>query len=75
MKIKEITNDAGVYNVTLVPNWLEKIFNIKEKTVKYKDSGNSYVLGGGSIYTRQDGTRTSNGEWIAEEIDKWRRSF
>jgi len=75
MKIKEIKNDAGVYNVTLIPNWLEKLFGVKEKTVKYKDSGSSYICGGGTIYVKQDGNRTSNGEWIAEEIDKWRRAF
>ena len=76
MKIAEITKDsANVFIVRFVPNWLEKKFGVKEKTIKYKDSDSTYMSGGGTIYTRQDGSRTSNGNWVAYAIDKWRRSF
>lgn len=75
MKISKIEEINGVYHVTLVPNWFERLFGTKEKTYKFKDSGREYMVGGGTKYIREDGTLTGNGSYIGEQIDKWRRTF
>ena len=78
MRIKEIKIKKGsyhIYEVTFVPNFLERLFNIKEKTKEYKDDGIKYVFGSQTAYLKKDGERLGNGNWVAEEIDKWRRKF
>lgn len=75
MNISKIEKIDFAYHVTLTPNWFEKLFGRKEKIMKFKDSGSEYMFGGGTIYTREDGERTSNGSKIGVAIDKWRRAF
>jgi hypothetical protein len=76
MRIKEIKPvGMRVYEVTLVPNWLERVFNIKEKTVKFKDTGSEYMVGGQTVYRNEDGSKRGNGDRISREIDNFRNKF
>lgn len=78
MKIKEIKNKKdsySIYEVTFIPNFIERLFNIKEKTKEYKDDGTTYTFGSQTAYVEKNGDRLGNGNWIAQEIDKWRRKF
>jgi len=75
MKISKIEKIDYQYRVTLSPNWLERLFGVKEKVWTFRDSGSTYTFGGGTCYTRSDGKQTGNGSWIAEAIDIWRRKF
>ena len=78
MKIKEIKrkeNAYRIYEITFTPNWLEKLFGIKEKTKEYADSGQIYTFGGGRVYVDKSGNRLSNGSRISEAIDRFRRSW
>lgn len=60
------------FHVTFSPNWIERLFGVKEKVVEYKDSGRVYVFGGGTKYIGEDGDITGNGSYIGESIDVWR---
>lgn len=73
MKITKIEYIKNIYYVTLEPNYIEKLFGCKGKIKKYKDSGSNYMCGGGTIYINEDGEKTSNGSYIGETIDIWRR--
>ena len=78
MKIKEIKrkeNSYFIYGVTFTPNWLERLFGVKEKTKEYKDDDATYTFGGGTVYVNKDGKRLGNGNWVGEAIDKLRRSW
>jgi hypothetical protein len=74
-KIQRKANEYGIYEVTLTPNWLERIFNFKEKVNQYKDTGSTYTFGGGTVYVDRKGRRLDNGHWIAEAIDRYRKSW
>jgi len=75
MKVDKIEKIDGIYHVTLIPVWYEKLFGIEQKVKKFKDSYRNYTFGGGTIYYDSEGNQTSNGDKIGETIDKWRRSF
>ena len=78
MKIKEIKrkeNAYFVYEVTLTPNWLERLFGVEEKTKEYRDRDASYTFGGGNVYIDKSGEELGNGNWIGEAIDKFRRKW
>lgn len=75
MKISKIEKKDGIYYVTLIPNFFERIFNFKEKVEKYKETGMTYTFGGGTVYIKDDGTKTSNGDKVGEAIDKWNRAW
>lgn len=75
MRISKIEFNKNEYNVTLKPNWLERLLGIKAKTVRYKDTGATFLHGGGVVYRREDGTKLLNGSYIGWEIDKWRNRF
>jgi len=78
MKIKEIKrkeNSYFVYEVTFTPNWLEKLFGVKEKTKEYKDIDATYTFGGGNAYIDKSGKELGNGNWIGEAIDRFRRKW
>jgi len=74
-KIKRKEDNYGIYEVTLVPNWLERIFNVQEKIKEYKDTGSTYTFGGGAVYVDRQGRRLDNGHWIAEAIDRYRKAW
>lgn len=75
MKIANITNDGRVYTVELVPNWFEKLFGVKPKNVRYRETMSTFTYGGGNVYIREDGKRTENGDEITEAIDRWINKF
>jgi hypothetical protein len=74
-KIEEVKGQFDVYEVTFAPRWFQRIFKVKEKTSKYKDSGFRYTFGGGNVYVDKKGEKLINGDRIAEAIDKFRRSW
>jgi len=78
MKIKEIKKVEGtrlVYEITFRPNWIEKIFGVKEKVKKFKDTGKTYALGGQSVYIDESGDELGNYSYISESIDRWKRRW
>ena len=74
-KIQRKANEYGIYEVTLTPNWLERIFGVQERVNQYKDSDQTYWLGGGTVYVDRKGRDLDNGHWIGEAIDRYRRSW
>ena len=78
MKIKEIKKVEGtylVYEVVFRPNWIEKIFGVKERVKKFKDTGSTYLFGGQSVYMDQSGNKLGNYSYISESIDRWKRRW
>ena len=78
MKIKEIKrkeNSYYVYEVTFTPNWLERLFGVKETTKEYKHGDATYTFGGGSVYIDKSGKQLGNKNWIGEAIDNSRRKW
>lgn len=75
MKVINIKYTDGAYFVTLSPNWLERLFGVKEKLVMLRGTLKEYVFSGQRIYRYQDGTETRNGCHIAREIDKFNRKW
>lgn len=75
MKITKITREDGIYRVTQVPNFLERIFGKKERTVRYRRAyGYKYLLGGG-VYYNEEGEETGCGNKVGEALDRFDRSF
>lgn len=77
MKVIDVKPDKdwGVYDVTLAPNFIERLFGVKEKTISLKDSGDEYTFGGGTVYIDKDGNKLSNHNYIGEAIDKFIRKW
>jgi len=76
MKIVKIeTTDNEIFSVHLEPYFIERIFGVKPKVVKYKDSGKEYFIGKQTVYIKENGEKCGNENRIAEKIDCWRRSF
>jgi hypothetical protein len=75
MKIIKIDNESCVFSVTFAPYWFEKIFGIKEKVKKYRFTYSTFTFGNGGVYLNEDGEYLSNGNWIGEAIDKYRRKW
>ena len=75
MKVADIQREGGIYTVTVIPNRFENLFGYKPKTFRLRENGSYYSFGGQNIYIFEDGTKTGNGHYIAEAIDKWRRKF
>jgi len=75
MKIVEITKENDIYTVKQVPNWLERLFGIKEKVEKFKkDNWHKYMFGGG-LYYNQKGEEIGNGNKVGLALDNYERSF
>lgn len=74
-KIVDVKDNYRDYEVTFAPNWFEKLLGYKEKTKKYRNTGDEYTFGGGKVYIKEDGSILSNGNWIGEAIDNFRRKF
>jgi hypothetical protein len=78
MKIKEIKkkkDSYSIYEVIFEPNWLEKLFNIKQKTIEYKQTDSIYTFGGGNVYINKEGKKLGNGNWIGKAIDEFKRKW
>ena len=74
-KVQSKKEEYNVYKVTLTPNWLEKILGLKEAIGEFKDTGDNYMCGGGSVYINKNGDTLSNHSDIDDAIDRWRRKF
>lgn len=75
MKITKIERDPQgfrIFNVTFEPRWYERIFGIKTKIKKYRDTDRTYTYGSGTVYVNEKGKQLGNGHWIGEKIDCWR---
>lgn len=78
MKIKEIKRENllySIYHVAVIPNWFEKLLGEKPRVLKFKDKGSTYSFSGQTVYYRENGSQTGNGNWIARAIDQWRNKF
>ncbi len=76
MRITKIEKEnLDIYNVTLTPQFMEKLFGFKEKTIRVRDSGNCFTIGGGSVYYLSDGTKLDPHNYIGKAIDNMRNSF
>ena len=73
VQIKTISN--RIYEVSFEPNFIEKLFGIKPKTKRYKDTGSEYLFGSATVYVDQTGKKLSNGNRIGTKIDQFRNSF
>lgn len=79
MIISKIEKEGNIYLVTREPNFIERVFGVKPRVDKYKDTGNTYTFGGGHVYVDQKGNELGNGLGYGsdtrEVIDCWRRRF
>jgi hypothetical protein len=60
MRIKEIKpkkDSWRTFEVTFAPNFLERLFGVKEKTKEYKRISSTYVFGNGNVYIDKNGIR------------------
>lgn len=57
----DITNieelKENIFEVTLSPDWFERIFRIKERKIKIKETGNEYTFRGCSVYINHKGKK------------------
>ena len=77
MKIKKIErrkDTKNIYDVTLEPNWLERLFGIVERIESFKESGYIYIFGG-DVYVDQTGKELDIHNKIGQAIDQFRRSW
>jgi len=75
MKVFNIEKEKNIYYVMVKPNWLEKLFGKKHKTLKLKKTDSHYSFGGQNIYKYPDGTVTDNGDYIVKAIDNHNRKI
>ena len=78
MKITNIetTKDKqNVYIVTFEPSWLERLFGVKPCERRYKDSESVFMFGGGHVYYDIHGYQLTNGSYVGEAIDAYRRKW
>ena len=76
MKIKDIKKlKNSVYEVTFAPNWIERLFGLKEVSKQYRQSDSYYSFGGGNVYVKPNGKELGNHNWIGESIDQFKRKW
>jgi len=78
MKITNIKTSEDKYNVyfvTFEPNWLERLFGVKPREERFKDTGSTYTFGGGHVYYDIEGYQLDNGSYIGKTIDAFRRKW
>jgi len=75
MEITKIEEEGMIFTVTLTPNFLERLFFIKEKVKRFKQTHSTFTFGGGRVYLNEKGEKLGNGNWIGEELDKHQRKF
>ena len=77
MKIDNIEREGLIFSVTFVPNWLERLFNIKPVTKQYKITDSEYMFGkhNNRVYLDKKGEPLGNGNWIGEAIDNFRNKW
>jgi hypothetical protein len=64
MRITKIEKIDRIYHVTMEPGFLSRLFGAKTKTERFKDSGNIYTFGGGTVYIRENGEKLGNNTYI-----------
>lgn len=72
MKIKKI---GDVYAVTFIPSRIEKFFGKTEITKYYKETGSTFLYGGGFVYVNESGAKLTVDSPISIAIDNYRRRF
>lgn len=77
MKIKKVreTGVNEIYIVTFVPNWIERLFGVKEKEEEYKSTSSTYDFGGGGVYLNRNGKQLGNHNSVGEAIDRHKRKW
>ena len=76
MKITKIEQQENIFTVTKSPNMLQRIFGLKTKVEKYKDTGNTYrYFDNIRAYVNQKGQVLGFSHKITTAIEDWRRSF
>jgi hypothetical protein len=75
MKVAEIEDlNNGKYKLLVKRSFMGRLFTSnKYFSVVLQDSGREYTVGSQTIYIDSEGNRTSNGSYLAEAIDKYRR--
>ena len=74
-KIKKAEWPYLVYEVTFVPNWIERMLGVKEKISRFKDTGKTYVFGCQSVYIDESDNELGNYSNVSESIDRWKRRW
>ena len=76
MKITKIEQQGNIFTVTKPPNLLQRIFGLKTKVEKYKDTGSTYhYFDNIRVYVNQKGQVLGFSHKITKAIEDWRRSF
>ena len=78
MKVKSVQykeDASSIFVVTLTPNWIEKLFGVKEKQEEYKAKGYTFMCGGGEVYFNKKFDDLPNGHKIGVAIDKFRMKW
>jgi len=76
MKVVNITEEESLYVVELKPNFIQRLFGMKNKFIKYKRMPfETYRFGGGSVYYNQKGKQLRNNHYIQKAIDNYIRSW
>jgi len=76
MKISKIEKIEDVYHVTFVPNFIEKLFGVKETTERFKRAyGRNYRLTGDPAWIYSDGSILGATDTIVKELTKFDRKF
>lgn len=76
MKIEKIEFINGnQYHVTFSPYFIEKLFGVKPKIIRYRNTGDTFTFGGDRVFIREDGKRLRNGDWVGVAIDKFINKF
>ena len=76
MKITKIEQQDNIFIVTKGPNLLQRIFCLKTKIEKYKDTGKTYhYFDNIRVYVNQEGQVLGFYHKITKAIEEWRRSF
>ncbi len=76
MEIESIKKENYYYIVSLTPNLIERLFNVKPRIEKYKYTGSDYLLWGeNGIYVNEKGEKTGNMSKIACKLDVFRFKF
>jgi len=75
MKITNIEQNKNIYTVTFTPGIIGKLFFMREKTVQYKDIGETYMLGGDHVYVDKNGERLGIFDPIQEKLTAFRNRF
>lgn len=76
MKIQKIEKVNGIYLVTFEPNFIERIFGVKQKVEKYKHSGYRFTLFPSLIsFCHSSGKLLNWDDKILDALNNFERKF